>query len=146
MGRPSTPPDVVVTEWEMPRLNGLDLCRAVRADPELGGTHVIVLTTGGSGHRTAEALEAGADDYVTVPFDEAELLAGVRTGRRTAQLRALGVCGHLGEERLACGSLLPVAVWLLARAGVVEAQPQVAREDPHRCSEQGPRRAGRRRR
>ena len=89
------PPDVVVTEWEMPRLDGLDLCRAVRADPELGGTHVIVLTTGGSGSRTVEELEAGADDYVTIPFDEAELLARVRTGRRPPSCgRAKRGCGR----------------------------------------------------
>lgn len=81
-------PDVVVTEWELPRLDGRGLCQAVRADPELAGTHVIVMTSAARKERAAAALEAGADDFLATPFEQTELLARVRTGRRTAQLRA----------------------------------------------------------
>ena len=81
-------PDVVVTEWELPRLDGLGLCLAIRADAELAGTHVILMTSADNSQRVVEALEAGADDYLAAPFERAELLARVRTGRRTAQLRA----------------------------------------------------------
>jgi PAS domain S-box-containing protein len=81
-------PDVLVVEWELPRLDGRGLCEAVRADPELSGTHVIVITSAARRERAAEALEAGADDYLGTPFERTELLARVRSGRRTAQLRA----------------------------------------------------------
>jgi PAS domain S-box-containing protein len=81
-------PDVVISEWQLPRLDGLGLCRAVRADPELSGTHVIVMTNAADRQRAADALDAGADDYLATPFEPAELLARVCTGRRTAQLRA----------------------------------------------------------
>jgi len=80
--------DVVVTEWELPRLDGRGLCQAIRADAELSGTHVILMTSAGSSQRAVEALEAGADDYLATPFERAALLARVRAGRRTAQLRA----------------------------------------------------------
>ncbi|CAN5151817.1 hypothetical protein BH20ACT16_BH20ACT16_15710 [soil metagenome] len=78
-------PDVVVAEWDPTGLDGRGFCQAIRSNPELSGTHVIVITSAGE---AAEALEAGADDYLAAPFDPSELLARVRAGRRTAQLRA----------------------------------------------------------
>jgi PAS domain S-box-containing protein len=60
----------------------------VRADRELAGTHMIILTSAARTERAVEVLEAGADDYLATPFERTELLARVRAGRRTAQLRA----------------------------------------------------------
>ena len=81
-------PDVLLTERRLSLLDGLGLCQAVRADAELAGTHIIVITSADHSERAVEALEAGADDYLVAPFEAAELLARVRMGRRTAQLRA----------------------------------------------------------
>jgi len=81
-------PEFVVAEWELPALDGRELCEAVRADCELSGTHLIVMTNAARTERAIDALEAGADDYLAAPFERAELLVRVRAGRRTAQLRA----------------------------------------------------------
>ncbi|MEA2187235.1 MAG: hypothetical protein QOK16_2246 [Solirubrobacteraceae bacterium] len=81
-------PDVVVAEWDLPRLDGRGLCQAVRGDRELSATHVIIMTSAARAERAAEALEAGANDYLATPFERTELLARVRAGRRAAQLRA----------------------------------------------------------
>jgi two-component system KDP operon response regulator KdpE len=72
-------PDLVVTDLAMPNMNGLDLCRRLR---EISQLPIIVLSVRGEERAKVEALDAGADDYVTKPFGMDELLARVR-----AQLR-----------------------------------------------------------
>ncbi len=72
-------PDLVVTDLAMPNMNGLDLCRRLR---EISQLPIIVLSVRGEEKTKVEALDAGADDYVTKPFGMDELLARVR-----AQLR-----------------------------------------------------------
>ena len=72
-------PDLVVTDLAMPNLDGLELCRRLRAISPLP---IIILSVRGEEKNKVEALDAGADDYVTKPFGMDELLARVR-----AQLR-----------------------------------------------------------
>ena len=72
-------PDLVVTDLAMPNMNGIDLCRRLR---EISQLPIIVLSVRGEEKTKVEALDAGADDYVTKPFGMDELLARVR-----AQLR-----------------------------------------------------------
>jgi phosphoserine phosphatase RsbU/P len=79
-------PHMAILDWMMPEMDGLGLCRRIRATPALAGTYVILLTARGG--RAVEGLEAGADDYVTKPFDHGELRARVRVGARVAQLQA----------------------------------------------------------
>src|SRR5215471_9873891 len=75
-------PDVIITDLRMPRMDGLELCRRVRADSRIP---IIVLSVKGEETIKVEALDAGADDYVTKPFNVNELLARVRAAlRRTA--------------------------------------------------------------
>lgn len=62
------PYDVVITDWNMPRMNGLDLLRAIRHEPERTETPVLVLTGQVSADRVVEALEAGANGFVAKPF------------------------------------------------------------------------------
>src|ERR1041385_1884994 len=68
-------PDLLITDLRMPNLDGLGLCRHVRARSQVP---IIVLSVKGDERAKVEALDAGADDYVTKPFNMNELLARVR--------------------------------------------------------------------
>jgi len=74
-------PDLLVTDLRMPNMDGLALCRHVRAKSEVP---IIVLSVRGEERTKVEALDAGADDYVTKPFSVNELLARVRAALRRA--------------------------------------------------------------
>jgi two-component system KDP operon response regulator KdpE len=76
------PPDLIITDLRMPNMDGLQLCRKVRTE---SGVPIIVLSVKGEETIKVEALDAGADDYVTKPFSVNELLARVRAAlRRTS--------------------------------------------------------------
>jgi two-component system, OmpR family, KDP operon response regulator KdpE len=79
-------PDLVVTDLAMPSLDGLELCRRLRAVSQLP---IIVLSARGEEKTKVEALDAGADDYVTKPFGMDELLARVRAHLRRAMTPAI---------------------------------------------------------
>jgi two-component system KDP operon response regulator KdpE len=74
-------PDLVITDLSMPNMGGLELCRRIRAKSVLP---IIVLSVRGEEQRKIEALDSGADDYVTKPFNINELEARVRAGLRRA--------------------------------------------------------------
>lgn len=74
-------PDLVITDLRMPNMGGLDLCRSIRAVSRIP---IIVLSVKGEEAIKVEALDAGADDYVTKPFNVNELLARVRAALRRA--------------------------------------------------------------
>ena len=78
------PPDLVITDLMMPVTSGIDVCRAVR---EQGAVPVLVLSVREHERSKVEALDAGADDYVTKPFSIQELLARVRAHLRRAPER-----------------------------------------------------------
>ena len=80
-------PDLVVTDLAMPNLDGLELCRRLRAVSPLP---IIVLSVRGEEKTKVEALDAGADDYVTKPFGMDELLARVRAQLRRATVALAG--------------------------------------------------------
>ena len=72
-------PDLVITDLSMPNMNGLEVCRRLRA---ISTVPIIVLSVKGDETVKIEALDAGADDYVTKPFAMGEFLARVRAGLR----------------------------------------------------------------
>jgi len=78
-------PSLVITDWEMPDITGIDLCKHIRLTEELY-TYVIVLTGKAEKEKLIEGLAAGADDYLTKPFHSGELLARVGVGRRVSEL------------------------------------------------------------
>jgi two-component system KDP operon response regulator KdpE len=74
-------PDLIVTDLSMPNMNGLELCRRLRAFSDVP---IIILSVKGEERAKVEALDAGADDYVTKPFGIDELLARIRANLRRA--------------------------------------------------------------
>ena len=78
-------PDLIVTDLMMPGMTGIELCRAIRRK---ASTPIIVLSVRDQEHAKVEALDAGADDYVTKPFSIQELLARVRAHLRRAPERS----------------------------------------------------------
>jgi DNA-binding response OmpR family regulator len=72
-------PDLAVLDWMMPRANGVDVVRALRADDETSELPVLLLTARAADDDVREGLAAGADDYLHKPFSPHELVARVRS-------------------------------------------------------------------
>ena len=72
-------PDAVLTDVMMPEMSGIELCAAIKRDPELAGVPVVLVTSKAEREMKIEGLEQGADDYITKPFHPRELLARVRS-------------------------------------------------------------------
>jgi len=72
-------PDLVITDLVMPNMNGIELCRRLR---EISQVPILVLSVRGEERSKIEALDSGADDYITKPFSTGELLARVRAALR----------------------------------------------------------------
>ena len=81
------PPALVVTDVMMPEMSGTELCEAIKADPELAGIPVMLVTSKAERAMKIEGLERGADDYVTKPFHPRELLARARALVRVRSLQ-----------------------------------------------------------
>jgi PleD family two-component response regulator len=79
-------PDMLITDWMMPDLDGLELCHRVRDLNLLSYVYIILWTALTQKENIIRGLDAGADDYITKPFDRTELLARVRAGERIIQL------------------------------------------------------------
>ena len=80
------PPALAIVDWEMPGLDGIELCRRIRATSLRSPVYVILLTARNSRQDLVAGLEAGADDYLTKPFDPDELRARIHVGQRTLGL------------------------------------------------------------
>ncbi len=77
---------MVLTDWMMPQMDGLELCRALRDFDSPGYVFIVFLTSKDTQDDIISALEAGADDYLTKPFHPAELMARLKTGKRVLGL------------------------------------------------------------
>jgi two-component system phosphate regulon response regulator PhoB len=78
-------PDLVVLDWMLPSISGLEVCRQIRRKPETRDVPVIMLTARGEEADRVRGLDSGADDYVTKPFSPAELVARVRAVLRRSR-------------------------------------------------------------
>jgi two-component system, cell cycle response regulator len=91
-------PALVITDWEMPGITGIELCAQIRGDRN-SYTYIILLTSNAHKDHIISGLAAGADDYLTKPFHSGELLARVAVGRRIVELhREIQAKNQLLEE------------------------------------------------
>src|SRR5262249_34991119 len=92
------PVSLVLLDLMLPRLDGLEVCRQLRARPETATIPILMLTARGEETDKVVGLELGADDYVTKPFGWAELRARIRALLRRGEQTASSVTGHSAEE------------------------------------------------
>jgi DNA-binding response OmpR family regulator len=85
--RGDDPPAVAILDWMMPELDGVEVCRRIRAEPPPAPPYLILLTAKGRREDLVAGLAAGADDYVVKPFDREELQARLLVGVRVARLQ-----------------------------------------------------------
>jgi two-component system phosphate regulon response regulator PhoB len=95
-----SPPDLVVLDWMLPGLSGIELCRRLRSRPETRALPIIMLTARGEESERVRGLSTGADDYIVKPFSVPELLARVTALlRRSSPERVAHVLSY-GELEL----------------------------------------------
>ena len=71
-------PDIIVLDWMLPSMSGIDICKQLRWSPETKGIPIIMLSARGEESDRIKGLDAGADDYLVKPFSPAELIARIR--------------------------------------------------------------------
>ncbi|MCG8427854.1 MAG: EAL domain-containing protein, partial [Chromatiales bacterium] len=106
------PPRLLLIDWEMPKLNGMALCQRIRQTKTNDPPFIIMLTSRNETHDIVEGLEAGANEYITKPFENAELLARLRVGQRVLNLQTERI---KAEESLQ----LAASVFAHAREGII---------------------------
>lgn len=104
-------PDLVLLDWMLPQMSGLEVCRQIRRNPATRNIPIIMLTARGEEGDRVRGLDAGADDYIAKPFSPGELLARMR-----AVLRRIRPA--LAEEMLTCGDIvMDIAAHKVTRQG-----------------------------
>jgi len=91
-------PDLLLLDWMLPGVSGIELCRRIRRDGKNSALPIIMITARGEEHDRVRGLDIGADDYVTKPFSPAELMARIR-----ALLRRRNP--DIGAEKLTVGDV-----------------------------------------
>lgn len=94
-------PAIAILDWMMPGIDGAEVCRRARGTETAAPTYVILLTAKSEKDDVVEGLEAGADDYVTKPFNRSELQARIKVG-----LRIVGLQRNLSERVIELQSAL----------------------------------------
>ena len=81
-------PGLLLLDWNMPGLDGLEICRRLRQNDSRNPPYIILLTARGEKGDIVQGLEAGANDYVSKPYDHEELQARIRVGQRMLELQS----------------------------------------------------------
>ena len=90
-------PDIVVLDWMMPNLSGIEVCRRLKSRPNTSGIPIIMLSARTEEVDKVRGLETGADDYVIKPYSVIELMARVRTQLRRVRPSTVGVRLQYGD-------------------------------------------------
>ncbi len=94
------PPDVILLDWMLPRLPGIEVCRQIKARPETRSAAVIMVSARSEEGDRVRGLETGADDYIVKPYSVNELLARVRANLRRVRPAASGQVLQAGDITL----------------------------------------------
>ena len=111
-----SPPALIICDWIMPGLSGIEVCNIIKKDPKLSTTFFILLTSLDSVANRVKGLDAGADDFISKPIEQNELQARVRAGLRLHQLsqdlqtQKLLLETELSEATEYVKSLLPLPI------------------------------------
>ncbi|MGZ3216209.1 phosphate regulon transcriptional regulator PhoB [Paracoccus sp. T5] len=92
-------PDLIVLDWMLPKVSGIEVCRQVKADPSTRNIPIIMLSARSEEVDRVRGLETGADDYVVKPYSVVELMARLRTQLRRTRPATMG-------ERLSFGDII----------------------------------------
>jgi two-component system phosphate regulon response regulator PhoB len=93
-------PDIVLLDWMLPRLSGLEACRQIKASPEGRESAIIMVSARSEESDRVRGLDTGADDYIVKPYSVAELIARVRANLRRLRPAASGQVLEVGDVRL----------------------------------------------
>jgi two-component system phosphate regulon response regulator PhoB len=93
-------PDIVLLDWMLEELSGIEVCRRLRRAPDCANLPIIMLTARGEEADRVRGLETGADDYVTKPFSPPELIARVRAVLRRVRPALAGMVLSVGDLEL----------------------------------------------
>jgi phosphoserine phosphatase RsbU/P len=110
------PPRLALLDWMLPELDGLEVCRQVRATPAGRAVYIILLTVRSRKEDVITGLNSGADDYVTKPFHHDELHVRIRAGRRIVELQ-LDLAARVAELEASearikqLSDLMPICAW-----------------------------------
>jgi len=120
-------PSLAILDWMMPGQDGVEICRRLRAPGKEPYTYVLLLTSRSDCQDLVEALDAGADDYLTKPFNSSELRARLRAGRRIVELQEQLLAA---QEELRMRATHDGLTGLLNRFAIME----ILRRELARCS------------
>lgn len=115
---------IVISDWMMPLMDGIELCRRIRTRRRFRYTYVLLVTSRGGKQRYLDALEAGADDFIPKPLDPDELAARLRVADRILGLQAemqqlkglLSICSYCKNIREARERWVPIEQYVSQRA------------------------------
>jgi two-component system phosphate regulon response regulator PhoB len=95
-----TPPDLILLDWMMPHVSGLEVCRRLKLRPETRNIPVIMLSARSEEVDKVRGLETGADDYVIKPYSVVELMARLKAHLRRVRPSTIGIVLEWGDIRL----------------------------------------------
>ena len=90
-------PDVILLDWMLPRLSGIEVCRQLKARPETRASAIIMVSARSEESDRVRGLETGADDYIVKPYSTTELLARVKANLRRVRPATAGTVIEVGD-------------------------------------------------